>query len=51
MRSTRPQKLLAIAIIVLALLLLTPLQTLAVGFALFGAAAWLVVRFYPRRSS
>jgi membrane-bound ClpP family serine protease len=51
MRSTRPQKLLAIAIIVLALLMLTPLQTLAVGVALFAVAAWLVVRFYPRRSS
>lgn len=51
MRSTRGQKLLALAIIVLALLLLTPLAELAVGLALFGVAAWAVVRFYPRRGA
>jgi hypothetical protein len=29
--------------------MLTPLQALAVGVALFAVAAWLVVRYYPRR--
>ena len=50
MRSTGPQKLIAVAIIVLSLLLLTPLADLAVGLALFAVAAWVIIRFYPRRS-
>ena len=49
MRSTRPQKLLAVAIIVLALLMLTPLQTIAVGIAVFATASWVIVRYFPRR--
>ena len=49
-RSTGPQKLLAVAILVLALLLLTPLAEFAVGVALLAVGAWLVWRFYPRRA-
>ena len=37
--------------IVLALLLLTPLADLAVKVALLGVGVWLIVRFYPRRST
>ncbi|MGH3070995.1 MAG: hypothetical protein ACRDNB_01835 [Gaiellaceae bacterium] len=48
MRSTRNQKLLAVSIIVLALLLLTPLAPFAVGVAVLGAVALLMIRFYPR---
>ena len=47
-RSTGPQKLLAVAILVLALLLLTPLAAFAVGVALFAVGVWLVWPFYPR---
>jgi 4-hydroxybenzoate polyprenyltransferase len=47
-RSTRNQKLLAVSIIVLALLLLTPLAEVAVGAALLGVVALLMIRFYPR---
>ena len=49
-RSTGPQELLAVAILVLALLLLTPLAEFAVGVALLAVGAWLVWRFYPRRA-
>ena len=48
-RSTRNQKLVAVAIVVLALLLLTPLAPIAVGAALLGVVALLMIRFYPRR--
>ncbi|NUT56937.1 MAG: hypothetical protein HOQ03_13270 [Thermoleophilia bacterium] len=48
MRSTRNQKLLAVSIIVLALLLLTPLAPIAAGAALLGVVALAMVRFYPR---
>ncbi len=47
-RSTRNQKLLAVSIIVLALLLLTPLAEVAVGVALLAALALVLIRFYPR---
>ena len=47
-RSTRNQKLLAVSIIVLALLLLTPLAPIAAGAALLGVVALAMVRFYPR---
>jgi 4-hydroxybenzoate polyprenyltransferase len=49
LRSTRNQKLLALAVVVLALLLLTPLAPVAVGAALLGVVALLMIRFYPRR--
>lgn len=48
MRSTRNQKLLALAIIVLALLLLTPLADIAVGAALLAAFTLLMIRYFPR---
>ena len=47
-RSTRNQKLLALAIIVLALLLLTPLADIAVGAALLAAFTVLMIRYFPR---
>jgi hypothetical protein len=47
-RSTRNQKLLALAIIMLALLLLTPLAEIAVGVAVLAAFTVLMIRYFPR---
>ena len=46
MRSTRDQKLLALSIVVLALLVLTPLAPIAVGAALLAVVALLMIRSY-----
>ncbi len=47
-RSTRNQKLIALAIIAVALLLLTPLAEIAVGAAVLGALAAVMIRYFPR---